>query len=112
MNSLNISSALFYTLCFALIIFLTRLFPFALFSKRQPPRFLRFAAHYMPPMVMMVLIIYCLRTVSFLQKPFGLPHICGIVVTVMLHAWKKNAMISITGATLVFMTLSSFFLEI
>jgi branched-subunit amino acid transport protein AzlD len=109
MNSLSIVHALLYTLCFGLIIFLTRLFPFALFSKREPPLFLRFAAHYMPPMVMMVLIIYCLRTVPFLQKPFGLPHICGIVVTVMLHAWKKNAMISITGATLVFMTLSVFF---
>ena len=112
MSSISIFQALIYTFCFMIIIFLTRLFPFALFSRKKPPKFLRFAASYMPPMVMMILIIYCLRNVSFTEKPFGLPHICGIVVTVMLHAWKKNAMISITGATLVFMTLSSFFLEI
>lgn len=106
MTSISISQAVFYSLCFALVIFLTRLFPFALFSKRKPPVFLSFAAHYMPPMVMAVLIVYCLRTVPFFEKPFGIPHICGIVITVILHAWKKNAMISITGATIVFMLLS------
>ncbi len=107
MTKLTLIQALLYTLCFSLVIFATRLFPFALFSKRQPPKFLRFAASYMPPMVMMVLIVYCLRTVSFLEKPFGIPHLCGIVVTVLLHAWKKNAMISISGATIVFMALSA-----
>lgn len=109
MNKLTIAQALLYTLCFGLVIFLTRLFPFALFSRRKPPEFLRFATLYMPPMVMMVLIIYCLRSVPFLEKPFGLPQICGIVITIILHAWKKNAMISITGATIMYMVLSYIF---
>lgn len=107
MNSLTIMQALLYTICFALIIFLTRLFPFALFSKRKPPQFLSFAAHYLPPMVMIVLILYCIRSVNFLEKPFGIPSICGILITVLLHAWKKNAMISIAGATICYMALSS-----
>ena len=107
MNKLSIAQALLYMLCFSLIIFLTRLFPFALFSKRHPPKFLQFAAQYMPSMVMVVLILYSLRSISFTQSPFGIPHICGIVVTVLLHLWKKNAMISIFGATIVYMILIS-----
>lgn len=103
MNKLTISQALIYMLCFSALIFLTRLFPFALFSKKEPPKFLQFAAQYMPSMVMVVLILYSLRSVSLTLSPFGIPHLCGIIVTVLLHLWKKNAMISIFGATIVYM---------
>lgn len=44
----------------AVLMFLLRAFPFILFSKKKPPKILEFIEKYIPPMVIGVLIIYCL----------------------------------------------------
>ena len=49
--SLSLNAALATTVVAALVIFATRLFPFALFSKREPPPILRFVEKYIPPMI-------------------------------------------------------------
>lgn len=104
---LNLQQALIATLGCALVIFLTRLFPFALFSKRNPPKILQFVAKYLPPMVMAVLIFYCLRTIDFTAKPYAIPEVVSIIFIVTAHLWKGNSMISIFGGTIIFMVLKS-----
>ncbi len=103
--SLSLNSALLATLVSALVIFATRLFPFALFSKREPPPLLRFIEKYIPPMIMAILLVYCLKDVNFARRPFGLPQLVALAVTVTSHLWRGNAMISIFGGTIVFMVL-------
>ena len=103
--SLSLNAAILATLVAALVIFATRLFPFALFSKRQPPPILRFIEKYIPPMIMAILLIYCLKAVDFTTKPFGLPQIAALAVTVITYLWKSNAMVSIFGGTAVYMLL-------
>ena len=104
-TTLSLNLAFLYTLLFGLIIFLTRLFPFALFSKRKMPLFLSFAVSYLPPMIMMILVIYSLKDISFFESPFGIPELVGISSCIVLHLWKKNAMISIFGSTILYMLL-------
>lgn len=104
-TTLSLKLAFLYTLLFGLIIFLTRLFPFALFSKRKMPSFLSFAVSYLPPMIMMILVVYSLKDISFAIKPFAIPHMIGILSCIILHIWKKNAMISIFGSTILYMLL-------
>lgn len=103
--SLSLNAALLATLVSALVIFITRLFPFALFSKREPPPLLRFIEKYIPPMIMAILLVYCLKDVDFAHHPFGLPQLVALAVTVISHLWKGNAMVSIFGGTIVFMVL-------
>lgn len=106
--SISLSSALLATLVSALIIFATRFFPFALFSKKEPPKILLFIEKYIPPMIMAILVVYCLKDVSFTASPFGLPQLVALTVTVITYLWKNNSMISIFGGTIVFMILRSF----
>ncbi len=89
----------------ALVIFLLRVFPFAFFSKKEPPAIFNYIGKYLPPLVMAVLIIYSLQSVQFTSIPYGVPHIAGCFFTVVMHLWKKNAMLSIFGGTIVYMLL-------
>lgn len=103
--NLSLHAALLATLVSALVIFATRLFPFALFSKGEPPRILRFIEKYIPPMIMAILLVYCFKDVNFTSHPFGLPQVIALAVTVVSYLWKSNSMISIFGGTIVFMIL-------
>ena len=104
---LTLSQALIATLVSALIIFFTRAFPFLLFSNREPPKILRFIEKYIPPMIMAILLVYCFKDVNCSDKPFGLPHIIGLTVTVITYLWKNNSMVSIFGGTIIFMILKN-----
>lgn len=99
--NLPLHAALLATLVSALVIFATRLFPFALFSKGEPPTILRFIEKYIPSMIMAILLVYCFKDVDFSSRPFGLPQIVALVVTVASYLWKNNSMISIFGGTIV-----------
>jgi len=104
---LTLLSAFIATIISALIIFATRLFPFALFSHKEPPAILRFIEKYIPPMIMAILLVYCFNGIDFSQKPYGLPHFIALTVTTLTYLWKNNSMISIFGGTIVFMILQN-----
>jgi len=104
---ISIHQALLAVCIFALIIFATRAFPFLLFSRKKPPRILQFIEQYIPPAVMAILVVYSLKDISWTVSPGGAPHIAALLAAVGLHAWKKNALISILGSTTLFMILRS-----
>ncbi len=93
----------------ALTIFATRAFPFVLFSRRDPPAVIRFVEKYIPPMVMAVLVVYCLKDIRWSVWPSGIREIVSLAAVVVLHLWKKNAMLSIFGGTALFMLLINLF---
>lgn len=88
-------------------ILATRAFPFVLFSRRNPPAFIRFVERFIPPMVMAVLVIYCLKDIRWAVWPSGLRELAALATVVILHLWKKNAMLSIFGGTALYMILLS-----
>ena len=104
---MTLSTAILATIISAIVIFSTRLFPFALFSNKEPPAVLRFIEKYIPPMIMAILLIYCFNGVSFVTKPYGIPHLLALAVTVITYLWKNNSMISIFGGTIIFMLLKN-----
>ncbi len=105
-EALPLGTALFFSFLIAIVIFLERLFPFALFSRREPPALIRFIEQYIPSMVIAILIMYCLKDISFSCMPYGLPYFIACASTVLLHLLIKNSMISIFGGTAIFMLLS------
>jgi len=103
---LSLKMALLASLCIALVIFSERLFPFALFSRKDPPPLIRFIEKYIPSMVIAILIVYCLKDMSFSSAPYGVPYLVGVGAAVLLHLTLKNPMVSIFGSTIIYMILS------
>lgn len=97
--------ALAATAIFALVILATRAFPFAVFSRRDPPRAIRFVEKYIPPAVMAILVVYCLKDIRWACWPSGIRELIALAAVIVLHLWKKNAMLSIFGGTALYMVL-------
>ena len=88
------------------VTFLLRFAPFALFGgKRGMPRMIEYLGRILPPAIMAVLVVYCLKPVSLATAPHGLPEFLSVAVVAALHLWKRNFLISIAGGTLCYMIL-------
>ncbi len=89
------------------ITLFTRAFPFLLFSgKRQMPLKLQRFASILPPAIMSILVIYCLRslTISPTFATLFVP-LVSVLTVVLLHIWRKSTILSIGGGTLLYMLL-------
>ena len=65
---------------------LTRFLPFFIFRENQEtPAFIRYIGKFLPSAVFGMLVIYCLKNVSFLSGNHGLPELLVIAVTTGLH---------------------------
>ena len=102
---LNLKNALIYTGFISLITFSTRLFPFLLFKGKKPSSTIILLEKYIPPAIMMLLLIYCLKNISISIKPYGIPEILGVLIASMVQYKLKNPLISIFGATGFYMIL-------
>lgn len=84
----------------------TRALPFLLFSGRKEiPPSIRYLGIVLPPAVISLLVIYCLRNISFLQSPHGLPELICVLVVAVLHWVKGNNLLSIGVGTILYMFL-------
>lgn len=100
-----ITKALITSLLIMMIIFLERLFPFAIFSKRKPGKLIHIFEKYIPPFVMLALLVYSLRDIRFSSFGNWIPQLAAISFTVLTYLWKRNNLISIFGGTIIYMIL-------
>lgn len=85
---------------------LTRFLPFLIFrSDRPTPRYIQYLGSVLPLAVFAMLVVYCLRNVDVLQGSHGLPEFIAILITIFLHMWRKQMLISIAGGTIAYMLL-------
>lgn len=90
----------------AVCTFATRCFPFLVFGQKgEPSPVIRFLGKALPPAVMAILIVYCLKNVDFLLPASLLPQLISILAVVLLHLWKRNNLLSIGLGTLCYMFL-------
>ncbi|MDD3223403.1 MAG: AzlD domain-containing protein [Clostridium sp.] len=100
----NSSYTLIAILVMGAVTFGIRVSPFILFGKRKTtPKCVVYIGKYLPPAVMVMLIIYCLRNIKLYSFPFGIPEAIGIITVAALHVWKHNNLLSIIGGTIVYM---------
>ena len=84
----------------------TRWLPFWLFpEKKDPPAVVLYLGKVLPPAMMGLLVVYCLRSVSWLSVPHGAPELIAIAAVAGLHLWKRNVLLSIAGGTVLYMVL-------
>ena len=86
----------------AAVTFLTRALPFLLFDRGDhPPKLVLYLGRVLPPAVIAMLIVYCLKGVTFTALGGWVPPLAAV----LLHLWKGNDLISIFGATILYMVL-------
>ena len=100
-------------LCTALILIgvtaALRFLPFALFGgEGRAPAFVVYLGRYLPGAVVSLLVVYCLRGVSFSSGARGLPEALSILMIFLLHKWRHNTLLSIAGGTVLYMLLIQF----
>ena len=84
----------------------TRFLPFFLFPEgRQPPKIITYLGRVLPPAMMGMLVVYCLKDVSIQSSPHGLPELISIAFIVFIHLWRKNVLLSIGCGTAMYMFL-------
>ncbi len=85
---------------------LTRFLPFWVFGRgRKPPAAIEYLGRALPPAMLSLLVVYCLKGMDFTAPPFGLCEVVACAVVTALHLWRKNALLSIFGGTAVYMIL-------
>lgn len=86
------------------VTWLTRATPFFLFARhKEPPRLILYLGSALPPAVMAMLVVYCVKGVSLAAYPFGLPELLAGGAVVALHILKRNMLVSILGGTALYM---------
>ena len=93
-------------LIMAAVTLATRALPFLIFpeGKRIPERIV-LLGKVLPPAIIGILVIYCLRNISLTGFPFGIPELVSVAIVVLLHVWKRSNLISICGGTALYMVL-------
>lgn len=100
----NLHSVLLVAVVSAVTVLL-RFLPFMVFGKRETPKFILYLGKVLPAAVMGMLCVYCLRGVTFLAFPYGIPELVSVAAVVLLHLWRRNTLLSIIGGTVCYMLL-------
>ena len=89
----------------AIVTFALRLLPFLVFGKRETPKFIVYLGKVLPYAMMGMLVVFCFKGVKVTQFPYGLPELIAGAITVVLHVWRRNTLISILCGTVSYMLL-------
>lgn len=96
-------------LVMAVVTFLLRAFPFMVFSgKKETPQFVLYLGKVLPFAIIGMLVIYCVKDISFVALGSFLPYIISGAIVVVLHVWRRSTLLSITAGTLSYMALVQF----
>ncbi len=90
----------------AAVTWALRALPFTALAPLRASATIRFLSTRMPAGVMVILVVYCLRDLPLPQLR-ALAPLTALAVTVGLHLWRRNALLSILGGTAVHVTLAS-----
>ena len=90
----------------ALVTALLRFLPFLVFDRgRKTPKLLEKMGRILPYAIMGMLVVYCLKSISFTGISGFLPELIACVVTGALYIWRRNTLLSILCGTVCYMLL-------
>ena len=90
----------------AIVTFIIRAIPFVAFGgKREVPVTVTYLGKVLPPAIMVILVIYCIKGIHLLSGSHGIPELLSIAVVTALHVWKRNTLLSIAVGTVFYMFL-------
>ncbi|MDE6957458.1 MAG: AzlD domain-containing protein [Lachnospiraceae bacterium] len=102
----SVVTSLLIIIVVALVTFATRVTPFLIFPKgKEISPVIRYLGKVLTPAVIGMLVVYCLKGAQVLTFPYGIPEAAAVVVTALLHVWKRNNLLSIGVGTVLYMFL-------
>lgn len=84
---------------------LCRAAPFLFLGRYADRPAVRYIGRGVPPIVLTLLVVYCLKDVNPRIAPHGLPEAVALAVTIGLHLTWRNALVSIVAGTAAYMAL-------
>ena len=104
----NAHAVLTIAVC-ALVTAGLRFLPFLIFGEnRKTPGMIAYLGKVLPFAIMGMLVVYCLKDISVIRAPFGIPEVVGCATVAGLHIWKRNTLLSIGAGTVIYMLLIQF----
>lgn len=90
----------------ALITAALRFLPFIIFKNdKKTPAIITKLGRILPFAVMGMLVVYCLKDVSFTSPSDFIPALISCLLVAGLYIWKRNTLISIVCGTVCYMLL-------
>lgn len=90
----------------ALITAALRFLPFIIFKNdKKTPAIITKLGKILPFAVMGMLVVYCLKDVSFTSLSSFVPALISCLLVAGLYIWKRNTLISIVSGTVCYMLL-------
>ena len=93
-----------YVLC-ALITYFYRAFPFLFFKDGRLPSWLDRCRDLLPSAFMAILVVYCMKGTVTATIMENLISDAGVIVTVVIHAYKRKTILSVVCGTTVYILL-------
>ena len=88
------------------VTFAIRLFPFlVLRNQTKLSNRMQFISAVLTQAIITILVVYCLKDISFINAPFGIPELIAVAIVVLLQWWKENTLLSIFVPTVIYMVL-------
>jgi branched-subunit amino acid transport protein AzlD len=84
---------------------LTRFLPFWLPSRWLELPLVRTLKEGLPSVILLLLVVYSLKDTKLTAAPWGLNEGLALAAVVLLHLWRRNALLSIAGGTALYMVL-------
>ena len=81
------------------ITFLLRLLPFGLKKALAGSELLDALSHWIPLGAVALLAIYAVAKINYSSFATAAPYLAGLVVTVGVHLWRKNMVLSMVAGT-------------
>lgn len=93
----------------SLVTIMLRFLPFLIFTgNRKTPKIIEKLGKTLPYAIMGMLVVYCLKEISFSEVSGFLPQIIACAVVGVLYILKRNTLLSIVCGTICYMVLVQF----
>ncbi len=89
------------------ITFLLRLLPFGLKKALAGSELLDALSHWIPLGAVALLAIYAVAKINYSSFATAAPYLAGLVVTVGVHLWRKNMVLSMVAGTVTCVVLAN-----
>ncbi len=83
---------------------LLRALPFLLF-RRRTPKYVTYLGRVLPPAMIGLLVVYCLKDITPGIRPYGIPELIASACVVIVQVLKRNSLVSILAGTVIYMVL-------
>jgi len=88
---------------------ITRFLPFLVFKRANSNNsYIGYLSRVLPYSAIGLLVVYCLKDISFKSPVYWLPETISIICITVLHYLKENTLLSIGAGTVLYMVLVQF----